>query len=188
MIETLKNRIQAISPLDNEAMEKFLGCLDIKEFPAKHLIFKEGKTAKYLYYVIKGATRAYYIKDGKEVVLWFAFEDDLITSVSSFISQKKSYENIELLEDCILAAISHKDFNYLVEKYPSINQLYRIFLEQYYIILANQYREMHFFTAKEKYDNLLKSYPSILQRVSLGNIASYLGITQESLSRIRAGK
>jgi CRP-like cAMP-binding protein len=188
MIETLKNRIQAISQLDNEAMEKFLGCLDIKEFPAKHLIFKEGKTAKYLYYIVNGAARAYYIKDGKEVVLWFAFEDDLITSVSSFISQKTSFENIELLENSTLAAISHKELNHLTKKYPSINQLYRTLLEQYYIILANQYREIHFFSAKEKYDNLLKSYPSILQRVSLGNIASYLGITQESLSRIRAGK
>jgi CRP-like cAMP-binding protein len=188
MIDAIKKRIQAISPLDNEALDKFLACLQTMELPAKHLLIKEGRISGYLYYMIKGAARAYYLKDGKEVVLWFAFEDDLLTSHYSFIAQKKSYENIELLEDCILAAISHKDFNYLVEKYPSVNRLYRVFLEQYYIFLADQYREMHFFTAKEKYDNLLKNYPLILQRVSLGNIASYLGITQESLSRIRTGK
>ena len=188
MIDTIGKRIQAISPLDNEAIEKFLGSIEIIELPAKHLIFKEGRTAKNLYYLIKGAARSYYLKDGKEAVLWFAFEDDLLTSVSSFISQKRGFENIELLENSTLAAISHKEFNHLTKIYPSVNQLYRILLEQYYIILAGQYQEMHFFTAKEKYDNLIKNYPQILQRVSLGHIASYLGITQESLSRIRAAK
>ena len=91
-----------------------------------------------------------------------------------------------MLENSTLAEISHTDFNRLTKKYPCVNQLYRELLEQYYILLEQQYREMHFYTAKEKYDNLLKSYPSISQRISLGNIASYLGITQESLSRIRA--
>lgn len=188
MIDTIKNRIQAISPLDNEAMEKFLGSLQFIELPAKHLIFREGRTASTMYYLIKGCARSYYLKNGKEVVLWFAFEDDLVTSVSSFVSQKKNFENIELLENSTLAAISHKELYQLLKKYPSINQLYRILLEQYYIILADQYQEMHFFSAKEKYDNLIKKYPQILQRVTLGHIASYLGITQESLSRIRAGK
>jgi CRP-like cAMP-binding protein len=188
MIEQIRNRVKSIYKLDQVALDEFIDCLSIVNLPAKEYLAKEGRTAKKLYYIIKGAARSFYLKDGKEIVIWLALEDELITALGSFISQTKSKEYIELLEDSTLAEISYKDLKRLTNKHHSVSCFYNALIEEAFTDLDKQYREMHFFTAKEKYETLIKKHPKILQRFPLGYIASYLGITQESLSRIRSGK
>ena len=186
MISQIENRIRKIFSIDQDSLNKFTECLRTYELPAKYVLFSDDKTALTLYYIVKGGARSYYYNAGKEINHWFAFEDDIITSFYSFVSQKPGYENIELLEPGILLGINYVDLSRLCKENPSINQLYRLLLEENYLDMEKRFIETHLITAKEKYKNLIEKYPHILQRVPLGYIASFLGMTQETLSRIRS--
>ena len=104
----------------------------------------------------------------------------------SFISKKPSAETIQALEDCEVQQLSYAALQNLYIHFPETERIGRIITESYYIKLEERMLNMQFKTAKERYDKLLRSNASLLQRASLGQIASYLGITQETLSRIRA--
>lgn len=154
-------------------------------FSKNDYLLTEGKTCRHLYFLQKGALRGYYNLDGKEITHWFAFEDDFVTSFHSFITQQPAVENIELLEGSILWAISKESVTRLLNQYHDIERLVRIAYENYYIRLEERYVNAQFKTASERYQNLLRQTPHIVERVPLGCIASYLGISQETLSRVR---
>lgn len=154
-------------------------------FSRNTLLAKEAKVCQHMYFLEKGCARGYYNLDGKEVTYWFAFEHSFVTSFYSFISRKPAFENVQLLEDCTLYAISYDDLQKLYDKYPEIERLVRIINENYYVRLEERFVAAQFKTAKERYAALLDSSPHILLRMPLGYIASYLGISQETLSRIR---
>jgi CRP-like cAMP-binding protein len=120
------------------------------------------------------------------VTHWFAFEEDFVTSFHSFITQQPAVENIQLLEPGVFWRISKDRLGALLLKYHEIERLVRIVYEKYYIRLEERFVNAHFKTAAERYQDLLKQAPHILERVPLGYIASYLGISQETLSRVRA--
>lgn len=108
-----------------------------------------------------------------------------MTSLLSFVTRKPGMENIQLIEDCKLWAVTYDDLQHLYQNYPDINTLGRIMNERYYVMLEERFVCNHFKEARERYENLLAQAPHILQRVPLGHVASYLGMTQETLSRIR---
>lgn len=139
-----------------------------------------------MYFVEKGLLRGYYLDDGKEITNWFAQEGEFATCFYAFVAVKPSFETIEALEDCTLTQISYSGLQSLYLKFPETERLGRIITESYYIKLEERLLSLQFKTAKERYQNFILSKPSLLQRTSLGQIASYLGITQETLSRIRA--
>ena len=114
------------------------------------------------------------------------FEKDFVTSFHSFITESPAVENIQLLEGCILWAISRETLTALYRQFHEIETLVRISYEKYYIRLEERYVNAQFKTATERYENLLQDTAHILERVPLGHIASYLGISQETLSRIRS--
>ena len=178
------NTIQGIYNLEEELLIILQEKIEVVEFPARYKLLKSGVVANQIFFVVKGATRSYYLKDGNEITTWFTFENDFTTSFYSFISNEPSHETIELLEDSILYVLKFDDLNTLTEKYPEINHLYRKVLELNFVRQEKLLTE-RFSTAKEKYQNLNTKFPGILQRVPLGHIASYLGITQSTLSRIR---
>lgn len=141
-----------------------------------------------IYFVKKGLVRGYYLDDGKEVTNWFAQESEFATCFYSFITNSFSFEIIEALEDCELVKIPYSSLQNLYVKFPETERIGRIITENYYIKLEERILNLQFKTAKERYHKLVLSKPLLLQRVALGQIASYLGITQETLSRIRAEK
>jgi CRP-like cAMP-binding protein len=151
---------------------------------AEYLV-TEGRICRHLYFLERGALRGFYNLDGKEITHWFAFENDFVTSFHSFITQQPAVENIQLLEGSILWSISKDSLNKLLNQYHDIERLVRIAIEKYYLRLEERYVNAQFKTATERYQNLLLQTPHIIERVSLGHIASYLGISQETLSRIR---
>lgn len=153
--------------------------------PKNELLVTEGKICRNLYFLQKGALRGSYILDGKEITHWFAFDNDFVTSFHSFITRQPAIENIQTIEGCVLWAISKDRLNILLNQYHDIERLVRIAYEKYYIRLEERFVNGHFKTAHEKYQDLLTRSPHILERVPLGYIASYLGISQETLSRIR---
>ena len=149
-------------------------------------LVKEGNVCRHLYFLQQGALRGFYNIEGKEVTHWFAFEQDFVTSFHSFITRQPSVENIQLLEGCVLWSITKEKLTRLLNEYHEIERLLRIAYEKYYIRLEERYVNAQFKTATERYQNLLIQSPHIIERVPLGSIASYLGISQETLSRIRS--
>ena len=146
----------------------------------------EGQRCRHLYFVESGALRGCYTLDGKEITYWFAFENDFVTSFHSFITETPAVERIQLLEGSVLWAISKERLNHLLNAHHEIERLLRIAYEGYYIRLEERFVNGGFKTAAERYRDLLEQRPQLLERVPLSYIASYLGISPETLSRVRA--
>lgn len=185
-MDALFDHINQYSRLSDPAIEGLSGALHKKEFAKNSFLITEGKICDYVYFLERGCLRGYYNHDGKEVTYWFAFENNFVTSFYSFISRQPCVENIQLMEDCTLWAISYNDLQSLYNKHPDVERLGRIMHERYYVMLEERFVRNHFKEARERYEKLLTHAPHILQRVPLGYVASYLGITQETLSRIRS--
>lgn len=152
------------------------------------VILREGKVAKNLYFIEKGLLCGKLNKDGKENFNWFASENQFVTSLHSFLSQKPSYEHIEALEKCQLYEIAYDNLQLLYEEIPAFEKLGRILIEEYYVLLEERTLSLQYHSAREKYRAFLENEPGLYHRISLGQLASYLGISQETLSRIRAKK
>ena len=159
-----------------------------ERFPAKRIILKEGQVSQRIYFIKTGFIRAYYYKAGKEFTSWFMGEGEIIVSVYSFFSRKPSFENIEVLEDCVLQSINWDQLQSIYKNFPEFNLTGRIITEQYYIRSEERAINLQTLTATQRYEKLLLNYPGILQKASLGQIASFLSIKQETLSRIRGKK
>mgnify|MGYP000206362310 CR=1 FL=1 len=187
-MQLLLSHIKNIYHLSNEALQALTESLHRIEYKKSEILLAEGSIGRNMYFLEKGCIRGFYLLDGKEVTHWFAFENDFVTGFHSFIAGKVSVENLQTLEDSVLWAISRDSLYRLYDKYPEIERLGRIACEKYYIRLEERYVNAQFKTAAELYKQLVESNPQFLQRVSLGHIASFLGISQETLSRIRSKK
>jgi CRP-like cAMP-binding protein len=185
-VETLFNHIQTYYKLSAEAQSAIQDCFEQVVFSKNDYLLTEGKVCRHLYFLEMGALRGFYNLDGKEITHWFSFEKDFVTSFHSFITEQPAVENIQLLEGSILWAISKDALTKLLNKYHEVERLVRIAYEKYYIRLEERFVNAQFKSAAERYENLLQQTPHILDRASLGHIASYLGISQETLSRIRS--
>ncbi len=178
--------IALICPLSIEAKKSLSEIAKVIRVSKNHLLLEEGKICEYLYFVEKGCLRGFMNLDGSLVTYWFAIEGTFATSFGSFISRQISKESILTIEDCELIAIHYNDLSVLYSQYHEFETVGRIISQQYYLQLEERTYGLQFLSAKERYDQLVIAFPSLLQRVPLGHIASYLGISQETLSRIRA--
>lgn len=149
-------------------------------------IFYADKIEENLYILKKGIVRAYYDLEDKDVTFWFGIEGDPILPMKAYVSNDKIYENIELLEDSILFEIKIEDLKNLFETHIEIANWGRRLAEKELVQTEELFISRQFKTATDRYRELMRDHPEILQRVPLKIIASYLGITQVSLSRIRA--
>ena len=185
-MQSFFNHINKYYPLSQAAQSALQECFVKQEFYKNDLLLKEGNICRYLYFVEQGAIRGFYNLDGKEITHWFGFENDFVTSFHSFITGEAAIENIQFLEYSIVWAIPKEKIQGLFDRFHETERLVRIVYEKYYIRLEERFVNAQFKTAAERYENLLQQAPHILTRVPLGYIAAYLGITQETLSRIRS--
>ena len=185
-MDNLLLHISDYHPLSDEAKNALQDCFKKITKSKNEFLLQEGKICRHLYFLEKGALRGFYNLDEKEITHWFGFENDFVTSFHSFITQEPAVENIQLLEGSILWAISKDELTALFNSYHEIERLVRIAYEKYYIRLEERFVNAQFKTAKERYENLLQHTPHILEHAPLGCVASYLGISQETLSRIRS--
>jgi len=170
-------------------LESFLKFSKKEVHPKGTILLEEGKLCRKLYFIEKGVLRFYYYnKKGDDVTHWFLLENDFITEINSFIERFESEYYLEVLEDCTLYACTIQDFQQFSSVFPKAEQLWVLVLSKCLIEFGEKIKDLQFRDAKTRYNNLLKKHPSILQRVALKHIASYLGITQQSLSRIRKQK
>jgi CRP-like cAMP-binding protein len=182
---SLIDEIIKLNKLTTEAITIIDSKIELLKIKKGSQLLRNGETCNYFYFVNKGILRSYYFQDDKEVTNWFALENDFATSIYSFISRNQSYENIEALEDTTLEMLSNNSLQEIYTKFPETERTGRLIIENYYISLEERIVSIQFKTAKERYDKLLAKHPGIILRAPMGAIASYLGITQETLSRIR---
>lgn len=147
-----------------------------------------GEFATKTYFIAAGSARAYYLKEGRDISDWFAFENDFISSINSFFLNIASPHFIEVLEPSTLLEISKETVLLLSDKYNAFDRLGKLVVTKTMLQQQQRIASIQFENALQKYENVLKIRPDILQRVPLTHIASYLGITLETLSRIRSPK
>lgn len=178
------NKISPISEATQKALESLIS---IKKYPKKTFLVQKDKVNTTLHFIKKGCVREFYTNtEGVEYSTWFGFEHDFVINVRSFFTQQPSAKSIQTIEDSIIYQISHKDIYALYDAYPDFERVGRILVEQYLIQLDHAIEQIQTPNALLRYEKLVKDYSNILQRVPLTMIASYLGITLETLSRIRA--
>jgi CRP-like cAMP-binding protein len=184
----IKNISQTYTKLTDTSISDFIRVSKMFTFDKSTLLVKEGQNADKVYFIANGSARAYYLKDGKEITDWFAFENDFISSIGSFFENIPSPHFIELLEPTTFLEITRKDVFELSDKHHDFERLGRIVTTKTMLTLRKRIISLQFETAQQKYENLITIRPDIIQRVPLTHIASYLGITLETLSRIRNQK
>lgn len=145
-----------------------------------------GHTCRTIYFINRGLARIYYFKDDTDITESFAFENQIVVRIESLFTGKPSRKGIQMLEDSEVVAIDAARLFRLYDSFPDIERLFRKIFEAGYVETVNRIESLQFHSAEERYRDLLQSSPDILKRVSLKFIASYLGITPASLSRIRA--
>ena len=157
-----------------------------KKLRKRQYLLQEGEVSKYMAFVNKGCLRAYTIDEtGKEHIVLFAIEEWWIGDMYSYLSGEPSTYNIEALEDSELLLLDRNGQEKILQHIPSFEKFQRIILENNYIATHRRINNMMTKTAEEKYLDFSSRYPQIVQRVPQHMIASYLGITPETLSRIR---
>lgn len=187
-MKKLIEEINRIIPLDEIATSKISSVVSQTIILKDDFLLKQDTTEKYLYFIETGLLCGIIFKPEKTLINWFATENEFVTSLYSFITQKPSFESIVALEDSELYKIRHDDLQKIFLEIPAFERLGRILTEQYYVQLEERTLSFQYQSARQRYDNFVQSYPSLLQRISLGQLASYLGISQETLSRVRAKK
>lgn len=148
-------------------------------------LLKQGQIVSNLFVIETGLVRSFYNVNGKEVNVWFGFENVILGSVMPLFFNHPSIENIQFLEKTTLHYISSIELEKLYKSSWEMNTIGRKVAEEYCKILEERSFLLQTHTAEQRYDWLVKNHPEALQRISLGYIASYLGISQETLSRIR---
>ncbi len=182
--------VQSIYSLPNDILEEVVSHFQHLEYPKNYILLKQGRPCEYLWFLVHGAVRYFLTdKDGKESNVWFSLDNDIVTDAPGFVNQLPSHESIQLIEDSELYAIDYKSMQHLLQKHHSFALWYIKLVEKHYVSqIEDRIADLQFLTAKQRYEKLLVQFSNISNRVSLGHIASYLNITQETLSRIRSGK
>jgi CRP-like cAMP-binding protein len=185
--EKLKYYLKLNTNLDAIHIDKIAACFKLKTFKRNSILLSEGEICKEFYFVQSGCIRTYYItKQGQEKTRYIAFENSIATSISSFISQQQSFEFVDTVEDSELFAISHKDFYQLVSDIPQWERFYRTLLEMAYLYQNKKIENLVTLSAKQRYNKLMDEKPIYIQRLSNKILATYLDITQETLSRLKS--
>lgn len=186
MIEKMLERFNQLHPLSDELKERIISVFTVKEYPKKSIILHEGQVANHASVVLKGLARAFYVVDGKEITSRFMDEGFIITSWISFYTRKPGYEIIETLEDSVLACLHYDEVEKIYADFIEFNVIVRKFVEYFFFLAEHRTQMLRKHTTDEKYQFFINQHPSLLQRVPLKYIATYLGMSEETLSRVRA--
>ena len=174
-----------VQPTDAQ-MTQFTDLLEIEKFPKNEYLLYAGEVCNKVYFINQGILRHFYINKGIEGTVWFSFPNDLVTEVFSFIEQKPSFHNIITLTDVELLSITHEKLQILYHSDAVWERFGRLTTEKYLIGQIERNYGLLFKSGKEKYEEFIRKNPEILQNIPLHQIASYIGVSSETLSRIRA--
>jgi CRP-like cAMP-binding protein len=176
--------LSSIHPMPRALRAHLRSILQVRELMKKELLLDIGQVCHNIYFVESGLFRCYYLGRGKEVCSWFMKEGDVIASVGSFYSQMPGCECIQALEPCKVRYISFEQLQHIYRHYPEFNFIGRVLTEKYYQLWDERIRLLLMDRVRERYDYLLDHHPELEKRVPRGDLASYLGISLETLSRM----
>lgn len=186
MYDLLKNNIKSHITISDTELEQFCKPFDLKQIPKKEFLLRQGEVCKFEGFVNKGCFRVYHINnEGVEHVLYFAIEGWWITDIDSFTNEKPASLFIEALEDSEVLLISKREKELLYEQFPKTEKLFRIMTQKTHVALQRRMISNLSKTADERYLDFIEKYPHLAQRLSNLQIAAYLGISHEFLSKIR---
>jgi CRP-like cAMP-binding protein len=186
MFELLYKKITEKISLSEVEFEVCKGFFSTKKVRKKQFMLQEGDVSRYQIFVNKGLLRSYTIDEkGAEHILQFALEGWWTADLYSFFTEEPSLFHIEALEDSELLLINRSSWEALLNKLPALERYFRILIQNSLIATQRRLMESLSETAEKKYLKFMKMYPESIQRVPQHMIASYLGITRETLSRLR---
>ncbi|RRB13560.1 Crp/Fnr family transcriptional regulator [Larkinella knui] len=168
-----------------EQWEPFISAFEYAEYPKKSFLIREGEVENYLYFILEGGTSSFFVNEGREKCLDLWFADHFVSSYMSFLTRKPSQIFIQALFPTKTLRIPHQVLQELYARRDESNKVGRLLAEGLYI--ARTQREIQFLsqTAEERYLDLMRKQPALIQQLPVKTVASYLGIHPESLSRIR---
>jgi CRP-like cAMP-binding protein len=176
------------SPLEQVAIDELFKNVKTKTFKKGEYILESGKVCRHLFFMNEGLAKIFFIKDDKEFIMRFFWENLLFSAFESYLTKTPSNFSIVALEPTTITLISQQDMEALCEKHHCMETFLRKLVSLAALKMTKRIREMLEENAAERYNQFVKENSPILQRISLGDLAKYLGITQQSLSRIRAQK
>jgi CRP-like cAMP-binding protein len=187
-VQELFSQIETIHQISSDAKLMLSSiCKEVNLSKGKN-IQEIGHTCKTIYFVKKGVVRIYYFKEAIDITESFEFENAFVARAESLFTGKPSRKAIQAIEETTLIAIDSNKLFKLFDTHPDVERLFRKIIETSYVNTVNRIESLQFNTAEERYKTLLKAAPNVLKRIPLKHVASYLGITQVSLSRIRGIK
>jgi CRP-like cAMP-binding protein len=182
----LQETLKSLFPdLEEESLNALMKHSSYLKYEKGTKLILEGKTHGYFYLILNGGVKSYYLKESREVCMWFAFEKEAIGTITTY-EGLLSKETIELLQDSELIRFEIEKIKELSRTDISIIHLLNNLIIEHTLCIEERLYQLQFMSSKERYKVLLETTPEILQTVSLTDIASYLGISRETLSRIRS--
>jgi CRP-like cAMP-binding protein len=172
----------------DEKREEFQLFFVEKNIPSKTILLREGETATNIFFIKQGCLRLWFNKDGKDITLQFFFEEQAVASIESLKTQQPSLFTIESIEPSILISIEKSHFEYILDHSPKLKSKFQELIFKRFSNYARLFLSRIKDSPQERYNDLIQNYPKIIKRVPQHYIASYLGITPISLSRIRNRK
>jgi CRP-like cAMP-binding protein len=186
MFELILANVSKHITLTDEEKEYFIPILQPKKLRRRQYLVQAGEPCRYECFVTKGCLRQYYVDDkGLERILSFAVEDYWMSDMYGLITGQPALTNIDALEDCALILIEKNAFEELLVRVPKFERFFRIILQRAFVSHQRRIIENISLQADERYYRFVARYPALEQRLPQKQIAAYLGITPESLSRIR---
>lgn len=186
MNELLRQHIANHVSISEHDLKTFCSFFQSKVIKKKSFLLNEGEVCKFEGFVSKGLFRVFHVdKDGFEQVLYFAMEDWWITDIDSFTTEKPSQLFIEAIEDSEVLMISKQDKELAYSSLPAIEKLFRIMTQKTHVALQRRMIDTLSKTAEQRYVDFREKYPKLYQRLTNLQIAAYLGISHEFLSKIR---
>jgi CRP-like cAMP-binding protein len=186
-MDQLKYLLKSIADFNDKELDKICSCFKFKSVKKNTILLSEGEVCKEFYYVQRGCLRTYFItRQGTEKTRFVTLDCSIGTALTSFISQKPSFEFIDVLEDTELWVISYEDFYKLNNELDHWKDFYQRILEIAYSFQNKSIENLVTLTAKQRFEEVLNTNPILIQRLSNKILASYLDITQETLSRLKS--
>lgn len=185
LFNQLYNVVSRMLPLSQREWDMFAESFIYRSVPKKFRLVPVGDVSREAYFINKGATRLFFEKEGEEISANFMFENNFVASLESFLLQVPSRQAIDTLEDCELLVLSKQRLEELIARQPQFNLFSKAIAETAFIMLQRRASSFILDSPEERYMNMLQQRPEILERVPQHMIASYLGVTPVSLSRIR---
>lgn len=183
---SILNKLLAIQPLSSDVIADIHLKTKKLSIPKKANLLLPGNACNHVYFIKSGSLRSYYLDlDGQERISWILIENDVVVSVNSFFTGNPSTEYIEAIEDCELLSLSKADLEQIYIDHPEFNYIGRKLIEAYYVRSEDQAISLRTLNAKARYEKFMSQEGYLVNRIPLGYIASYLGMSQETLSRVR---